>query len=530
MGAKEFWAAAAVLALVAAATLFQAIAKGGLFYDDWADSAGRFYPPGGDSFGNVMSYFWGVFHYRPVLTVYTPAKYFVFGADGTALLIWTALLGVIGAALLYAVLRRLSVPWVHALCIAALTLVFPWSDSIRLWGSANPAPLTIVLALGGFWLALIGVDRRDWRFHIGALVLYAVSILAYELTLPVIAVAGIVYWCRAGWSTAKWRWGADLAVVIAGAIWVRTHTTRSVEGLSADLTHLGEIVKGGRTIFARAFEPLGASSHSALVLSLAAIVTIVSVVVWARTAKREAEPTTDGNWRLDHWLLLALAGFVVAVLGWVVFIPADPYYTPSVFGITNRVNALAGVGLVILVYGLIGAFCSSIATLWPRARPWVSVTTVACALLLGAAYVHVLERHVRLWNTAADAQGAAIATMKHAIPRMPAETTVFAANYPAYESVGVPIFATTWDVNGMVKLEYDDGTLSGYPVIEGTELRCDPEGVTLASAEPIGPVPYGKALLLNFSTGQNDRPADRRACQAVVSEYVAGPMYLQYAY
>lgn len=61
-------------------------------------------------------------------------------------LAWTALLGVLVAVLLYGVLRTLGVPWFHAGPIAALTFVYPWSDSIRLWGSANPPPLSIALA------------------------------------------------------------------------------------------------------------------------------------------------------------------------------------------------------------------------------------------------------------------------------------------------------------------------------------------------------------------------------------------------
>ncbi len=517
------------LLAVAAATLGPWVLDGGFYLDDWGDAAGRFYPPGGPGFDNVMSYFNETFEYRPVLVVFTPIKYYLFGTDIPAHLAWTVLLGVLAATLLYGILRLLRLPWYHALLIAALTIVYPWFDSIRLWESANPPPLSICLALAGLWIALVGVTRRSWWLHACAAVLYLLSILAYEITLPLIALAGLLYVLLGGWREARWRWAVDLVVVAIGGIWVGTHTTRTVSGISADLDHLGEIVSGAKTIVARTFDPLGPAPHTTLALLLAAAILLagVAVLFWRRERGTGSE-TAEPGWGLREWLLLAGAGLLVTVLGWLIFIPADPYYTPSVFGITNRVNALAGYGLVIAAYAVIGTAVWLAFAAWPAARRWAPLATVGLALVLGAAYVHVLERHVGLWQTAYDAQKVAIERMKRAYPQLPPETTLFTTGYPAYQTLGVAIFAATWDVNGMVKLEYDDGTLSGYPVIPGMELVCRPDGVGLGGegAPPVT-APYGKARLLDLGSGAHLTPRNRRQCEAVAGQYVAGPMYLQ---
>jgi hypothetical protein len=527
--AREVLLAGLCLIVVAAATLGPWVLDGGFFLDDWIDAAGRYYPEGGSGFDAVISHFYREFDYRPVLVLFTPLKYYLLGTHISLHLAWTALLGVLAAVPLYAILRMLRLPWYHALAIAALTIVYPWFDSIRLWGSANPAPLSICLALVGLWVALIGVTRRSWKLHVCACALYLLSILAYEITLPLIALAGLLYLLVGGWAEARWRWAADLVLVVIGGLWVGTHTTRTVSGVAADLDHLGEIVSAGKTIAARTLEPLGPAPHTTLVLLLAGAVLGAggAAFLW----RRRGGAAEEAGWGLREWLLLAAAGLFVTVLGWLIFIPADPYYTPSVLGITNRVNALAGYGLAIAAYATIGVGVWLLAAAWPALGRWAPVATVCLAVVLGVAYVHVLDRHAGLWRSAFRAETAALEQIKRQYPRLPRGATLFAAEYPANQTLGVAIFATTFDLRGALRLEYEDGSLAGYPVVSGTELACRPGGVELEGAGPPAVTsPYGKAHLLNVTTGEHSEPRNRRQCEKAIGSYVAGPLYLQTDY
>ena len=83
----------------------------------------------------------------------------------------------------------------------------------------------------------------------------------------------------------------------------------------------------------------------------------------------------------------------------------------------------------------------------------------------------------------------------------------------------------------MIKLEYKDGTLSGYPITPGLEVACHPDGVGLRGVNASPTIaPYGKARLLNLQTGEHSEPQSQRECQRVAGRYIPGPLYLMSDY
>src|SRR5205085_6995565 len=119
------------------------------------------------------------------------------------------------------------------------------------------------------------------------------------------------------------------------------------------------------------------------------------------------------------WLLLFAAGAAVIVLGWAPLVPADPYYTPSIYGFTNRVNALAAVGIVMALYALAGMIGALVGAVRPRTPLVATAVTLVLAAVLGAGYVKVLERHSDLWVAAFHGEMAAIGQIKGAYPKLP---------------------------------------------------------------------------------------------------------------
>lgn len=518
------WVALALLAGLAFAPL---IRHGGFHLDDWANGAGALYPPGGRSIGNSLSFFKEIALFRPVLIFYVPLTYAVFGMHQHVQLAWSVFLALTAVGLLYGVLRKLGVPWVHSLVIAGLVLVFPWFDCTRLWVTGAQVSLSISIMLAGLWVALVGIDRRDGRLHWIAAALYLTSILTYELTLPLIALLGGIYLLRAGWKEARWRWAVDLGIVVAGGIWVLSHTVRTKSGISGDLSHLHEIVSGGGTILGRTTLPVG-SQETALALVALAVALGAGLLVWLveRGSARQ-----DSDWGLREWLLLAGGGFAVAVLGWVIFIPADPYYTPTIYGLTNRVNGLAGFGTVITVYAAIGVIGTLIGRVVQGVRMVPIAATLGLALLLGVGYVTVLHRHIGIWNAAYVAEQKALDQVTSRYPNLPEGSTIYAGGYPAYQTLGVPILSATWDFDGMVKDHYETFEDSAYPLLEEWALRCRPEGIELESeGTTIHVAPYGTARLMDLADEAAWRPRDRRSCQKVIGRIQPGPMYLSYTY
>jgi hypothetical protein len=525
--AREFSLASALLATLGALAYAAHVRHGGFYLDDWSNAAGVLRPRAGRSFSNALSYSWGLTAYRPVLVLYVPLTYFVFGTHMAYLLAWATILGIFAAAMLYGVLRTLGVPWIHAWLIAALTIVYPWSDSTRLWSTASLLTLAIGFAFSGLWLALQGIHRRSWPMHVCAAVLYLMSIWTYEITLPLIAVAGGLYTIVVGWRAARMRWLFDVVVVIVGGLWVGLNTKQESFGFSADLRHLKEIIVSGGTILGRSLLPVG-EQRTALALVIVGLITLIGLAMFMLLRARRGVVAASS---LRGWVLLAAGGLLVAALGWVMFIPANPYFTPSVYGVTNRVNALPAFGLVMAVYAMLGIVGELVARLLPKSQRLAVPTTVLLGVLLGAAYVGVLERHIKIWDAAYRAESAGIGEMRMQLPRIPSGATVFTSDYPAYQTLGVPIFSAYWDVNGMIKLQYKNGTLSAYPILSGLRLECRAASVALVGVgQSVMVARYGAAWFLNIHSGEHARPRSEPECRAVAGNYTPGPIYLSYGY
>jgi hypothetical protein len=528
MTLRELGLAWAGLWLVGLLIFFPHLLHGGLISDDWADAAGTLYPPEGSGLWGALSFANGLLSScRPVQIVFIPLKYLIFGTHITYLIALTIFLALIVASLVYAVLRTFNAPWYHAWLIAALTIAYPWYDSTRLWESANAVSLAVAFAFAGLWVALIGLSRSSWRLHIATWFLYLLSMLTYEITLPLIAAAGLLYTLRNGWRAAKYRWAADLVAVVIAGYWARTHTPRTVSSLGADFTHLQQIVEQGAELLARTIFPVGVQPHTPVVLVLLVGIFLMGLIVYQL---RIRTPAAAAGWSLRSWLLLGGAGLAVASLGWAVFIPADPYYTPSIFGVSNRINGLAGFGLILIAYAALGISGSVAAGLIKRGRGVALAITLMLSVMLGAAYIHVLERHSRLWRAAYSLELSGMAKLQATFPTLPHRAVIFTSNYPASETLGVPIFDNTWGLNGMVRLRYADSTLRAYPITEERGLECLDSGMGVSRDEGIPPAPYGTAWLVDLQTGRNSKPLDRAECLANVSQYPPGPLYLRTEY
>lgn len=525
MGTRELLTAWVCLALLSIPVFLPHILHGGLYLDDWVGVANAVHPsPGGGLWSTISNEV--LASGRPVFAVFLPVKYFVLGTHVKLILIQAIGLAVLAALLTYAVLRVLTVPWYHAWLISALTLAYPWYDSTRFWDSASPISLAIVLALAGLWMALIGLFRDSWRLHGGAALLYLLSMLTYEITLPFIAAAGLLYTVRNGWRAARLRWGVDLAMVLIAGVWIRTHTPKAVSGLSGDLSHLHQIFTQGGELLARTVFPVGAQPHTSMMLYALAFAFAVGLAIYLL---QPADHRSQSVWGLRGWLLLGAGGLLVAALGWAIFIPADPYYSPSIFGVTNRVNGFAGFGLILAAYAALG-IAGSIAGLVIKERAWLpAAVTISLALMLGAAYLHVLERHGRLWSDAYGNELAVSERMHSALPHMPNDTTVFASSYPANVTLGVPIFTATWDLAGMTRLTYGNPTLRAYPITEVLSLECLMRGVRISEAG-IPTARYGTARLLDLQTGRVSKPLNRQECLADKPAFPPGPLYLTTGY
>ena len=117
-------------------------------------------------------------------------------------------------------------------------------------------------------------------------------------------------------------------------------------------------------------------------------------------------------------------------------------------------------------------------------------------------------------------------------PTLKQGTTIYASDYPANQTPGIPILAAYWDLDGMVQMGYENKHLTAYPVLAGLRLKCGARGVSLVG--PGAPLPtarYGTAKFVDLSTGKHVDVNSRRGCHEVAPEYdLPGPIYLSFEY
>ena len=498
--------------------------SGGRFLaDDWANAGWtRFGGPGGTG---TLDFFWQVTSFRPVLVLYVPAVHTVFGTDPAAHVVWSLVLAIAAAFALYVVLRLYRLPPLVAALPAALVIPFPFAESIRLWTTASSVSLVIALYLAGLALALFALAsaRRPALLHLGSVILYALSILIYELTAPAVALSGLAYLVRVRSRAAVVRGIVDLGLAATLVVFVTTGGSRRSQDGSFDPTYLWDRLK----LFGRqGLGLLGASSvadfvHGKAFLGVIAIVILIGLVAVAlRTRFAERSRLL-----LRQSCALSFAGLAVLVVGYLGFVPAASFYFPVAEGLTDRVNAGAAYGYAMVVGGLafgIGALVASVAN-----RPkWGAAIGALIGIALLAGFILGTRQTENRYIKAGQIQDKVMSVIRSTVRHPLRGSLILAADYPVTTGQNIPSFALSNDLQGAVRLAYGREDLSALPIRSGVPVTCGGDGVHVGDASLPDFVilgHYGRTILVNVRTRRRVTVRTRSQCEAVRGEFPPGP-------
>ncbi len=504
------------------------IRHGGFYYDDWFIASKElfhlhgplhFLLPSSINPGN-----------RPLLLIYESTVHAALGLHQHAYVAFTALTAIGLSLALFLTLRTLGLERLHAGAIACLVLLFPYADTTHLWFSATDANVSITLYLLGVTAAVRGLDRNGRvavAYHLEALTLYVGSILLYEITATVIIVTGALYWWRAGRRAALPRWAADAtAVFVLLFAFARNTGVPRLHGLSAIASHARMIYDQLLTLLAHTVFPLNASRTLILVL-VALLLAGAREVSWhlSREDRRRSQ--------LTRWIWIVLAGLAITAVAGTIFAPAVPYYSPLTLGVGNRVNALPAVGLVIATYGIFMIFGTlascGVAFAGGRGRiadpRLASVVAILLAVLTGIGFTHLVRIDASAYDLASRYQLKLLDALHTSLPRVHHHETIFTFGVPAYTAPGVPAFAASWDLDGAVQIAYHDPTVNAYPVIPGSTLACNAQGIDATLVGGILIVaPYGRVALYDDANGRASSPRTQTECRSVITHFTPGPL------
>lgn len=531
---RELALAALLLGLLGAAAFGSHVLDGGFYSDDWPNaSVYRFEAAPG--LPGALGYATGLrfFDYRPLSALAIAASHGGLGAHPAAHMTLALLLGVGVSLSFFWLLRELGLGRRHAGAIAALVLVFPWSDSTRLWPTAGLNNIAVCLWALGAVLALRGIacaGRRAVLVHVGAICLYVLSILTYEVAAGPVLASLLLYRTRCAWGPALQRSAVDALAVGATLAVMAANTPRTVQPVAGQLEHAERIAREAVSLLASAAVPFGRPPVP-LVLTTMLLILAGGLIAWRRTPAGDAGRTT-----LERWLTTAVVAAVGVVAGYVLIVPADPFFSPLTPGIINRVNLFAAPALVTLVYATAAIAGTLIARATRGRRRWSLAVTGVLTLALAIGYILRLEADKRDWERSSELQRQVLATFERLDERLPAGAIVYTFGAPTYVAPGVPLFRHL-DLAAAVRVERDDPTLAAYPMYPGTVFACGPTGMYPASDgyglrdASVGPnefrvearAPYGTAFFLQVNDGRLERIDDRSECVVARARFHPGP-------
>jgi len=461
------------------------VRHGGFIADDWTNLATYRYGPHHGGLGAVADYrrvdLPSANHAaQPVLFA---MEYGLLGGHVRMHVLLTLALAALLSVALFAFARELGAPPGFALALALLAFVYPLSDANRFWAAAAWNNLAVALYFAGATLAL----RR--KPHAFTFVAFVAAILTYELVTVAVALTGVLYLSRMSRREALLRWGADIVAAVVGVLLVEVLTPRAPLGTTSEkLHHAGVIAKQSLTVWADTLWPFGGLGRGAAVAIL-----VVALAI--------------GAWRRSRWLWAAAGGLAFVVVGYAVLVPGEDFYTPLYPGLGNRVNLMAGIGMIALALALVAMV----------GRPRVTLPIMAALLAVG--YIVKLRDHSDEYTRSAAIQARQLNGIRALVPDPPPGTTIFMRQPTPEVAPGISTFSWRWDLSGATKVTYRDGAVSGYPILPGSGLVCEP-----AAIRPRGngleaySVQYGHAILVDVDSnrvlGADDRASCRRAVKA----------------
>lgn len=533
----ELIACAALLTLLAAAVFGSHVLHGGFLMDDWSNAAKSKYLASCCGVGQTgQGLGWGAQFdtmladgpagYHLGLPVILPAVYFLFGIHMGLHLALAAMLGVAMSLGGFVLMRKLGMAPLHAGVIAALVLVFPYSDSTRLWAMASFNQVAVIIWMAGLFVALRGLrhdGRRAALWHSAALAVYVLATLFYELAGGLVVLSVAFYLVRGTWRQALVRWVPDMAAAFLALQYVKANTLpRPVLGFDQGAEHASYIGGQAVTLLTRTALPFGTPPR--IVLAALIALPFVAAAITAFGAP-DSDPLRAV---MRRWLAVAGIGVVVVAAGYVTIVPAY-YGAPLDAGIENRVNMISAFGYVAIVYS-----AAMIAGLYLVRRldrpPRLAVALpLALSALMALGFVIRIGTDKGYYDQSFQQGQATLAGVQRAFGAAgpPEASTSFVFGFPSFIAPGVPVFAWVWDMPGAMKMTFQDPSIAGFPMLPGTTIKCEEDRLFPDSPYGTGPGeagPYGSTFFVDASAGVKRRIDSQAECEAAKAQFAPGPL------
>lgn len=515
-GWRELGGASLLLTALAFAVFGWYAFHGGFVADDWVNADRFYFHPDPGFWGAVDNY---QTPSRPIAAVYVTLTYELLGMHYDQHLLLSVVLAAFLSVAYFAFLRTLGlgVPW--ALAAAAILLVFPSSDSTRLWSTGSQINLFIGLYLVAMVIAIAGRRRFGPAPSVPAILTQvlasAIALIAvggYEIVAPAVFLSFVLYRWAGGRGGTLWRWLLDVVPMTLLLVLYTRKFGDSASGTEQLLDNLRLVIEGAVSVLSYSLYPSRMLPTKWLLLAGVAGVLLVTQLV-----RQLAPPSADRD-AITRWtvpILLAVAGIVV---GYAMLVPVADRYPIYAPGVQNRTNCFAALGISALMVFLAASASAILTGAVPRISAQARArlrSAVTAVLILGVVSVYTVRvtQDADRWTQSAEIQEEILAQTEELLPSPPPDATIFTSPYPGNSSPSVPAFGGGGnnDEVGAFKVTYDSPDMRAFPLLEGLGLTCGPEEI---SQRDVGnsETEYGKAFLVDLRTRTVYRPMNPRQC------------------
>jgi hypothetical protein len=452
--ARPVVAATVLLGLLVAVMYGPPIFDSGWYYDDWAiGSAMADDPAGGpvDLYRQCHAVDSGN---RPGACAFHAVRFWLLGMHVRRYHALAALLVLLCALAFFALLRRCRLPIWAAGASAAVFVVFPGSDSTRLWPTASNLAWALLLWLVGALVALRALDRGGLRaavLHGASVVCMVAAMLTYDGMIPIVAMTGAVYLLARRDRAALALGAVDLVVAAAYGVWrmwivnipdaagLTLHRTRSQL-----IAREGHLIEAGWKTFKTLFLPGGTV---ALVLWVAGALVVLAAMAFRPAARRA----------IAWWIAIAAGCAAFAAISLSAYVTANDLYLPDPGSLFNRLNVAAALAYCLGFVALLSAIGVALRSLLAVRRSANIGSVLAAGAIVAAGLAVVIHQYDFSRDTQAaykrswTSQIVAMRRVQIALSTIPSrDATIVSFGHPLYEPGYIPVFAADWDLRGAI--------------------------------------------------------------------------------
>jgi len=483
----------------------------GFYADDWAFLSRLSLHPD-QSFIGLLTYFGSIENIapRPLQAFELVGLYKLFGLNPTPGHVVNHLVLWLGVGFLYLAARRVTGSRGFALVLAIIYVTLPHFDTTRFWLAAYQANASLMFFAASAYCLARHCDAPRWRYGwlAAALLAMSLSVLAYELFLPLLLLLPLVIWSVRGRrnATAKPQAIRDLFVQLAGIVAVvlalvafklhvddGLHQWRGANFLGKVLWLYASAVRA-EFVYLGALFPVHVvkllSAHGTVLSASAGVLAGLFTATYLTLTPVSLQRNEFPLWALPIGLLVFVAGYGVLLQN---FMAGFGQGT----GIANRINIASAIGLALVALGLV----SVLSRLLPTRQKTTILLTVLVVGVAGGTMRNATSGVA--WAEAAEIADQTLAEITRIMPEPPVGSSILVYGMCPYHGPA-PVYESSWDLSGRLALLY------GHPGVTADILDASstilPTGIAIYEYS----YPYGDLMVVDLISG-TVRRLDSRA-------------------